>query len=223
MKLYRKRDLKRCGIYAIRNKINNKYYIGKSINIYERIRQHINKLNKTSKDSNFHLNKSWLKYGRNNFEYIILEDIELNDDLLKQQELYWILKLKTNQREFGYNLRLDSKTKCILTEETKQRMSKGTLLYYKNNPEALIEIGKKSSKFWKENPEIKFQMAKKVSKAKHKYKIQQFDKQMNFIKEWFSVEDIIKVNPNYKWQNIYAVCNGYKPSMYSYVWRKIKI
>lgn len=223
MKLYRKRDLKRCGIYAIRNKINNKYYVGKSINIYERIRQHINKLNKTSKDSNFHLNKSWLKYGRDNFEYIILEDIELNDNLLKQQELYWILKLKTNQRKFGYNLRLDSETKCILTEETKQRMSKGTLLYYKNNPKALIEIGKKSSKFWKENPEIKSQMAKNVSKAKHKYKIQQFDKQMNFIKEWFSVEDIIKVNPNYKWQNIYAVCNGYKPSMYSYVWRKIKI
>lgn len=223
MKLYRKRDLKRCGIYAIRNKINNKYYIGKSINIYERIRQHINKLNKTSKDSNFHLNKSWFKYGQDNFEYIILEDVELNDNLLKQQELYWILKLKSNQREFGYNLRLDSETKCIFTEETKQRMSKGTLLYYKNNPEALKEIGKKSKKFWKENPEIKSQMAKNVSKAKHKYKIQQFDKQMNFIKEWFSVEDIIKANPNYKWQNIYSVCNGYKPTIYGYVWRKIKI
>lgn len=223
MKLYRKRDLKRCGIYAIRNKINNKYYVGKSINIYERMRQHINKLNKTSKDSNFHLNKSWFKYGRDNFEYIILEDIELNDDLLKQQELYWILKLKSNQRNFGYNLRLDSETKCILSKETKKRMSKGTLLYYKNNPKVKIEIGKKSKKFWKENPEIKSQMAKNVSKAKHKYKIQQFDKQLNFIKEWFSVEDIIKVNPNYKWQNIYSVCNGYKPTIYGYVWRKIKI
>ena len=223
MKLYRKRDLKRCGIYAIRNKVNNKYYIGKSINIYERIRQHINKLNKTSKDSNFHLNKSWLKYGRDNFEYMILEDIDKNDNLLKQQELYWILKLKSNEREFGYNLRLDSDTKCIVNKETKDRMSKGTLLYYKNNPEVKKEIGKKSSEFWKNNPEIKSQMAKNVSKAKHKYKIQQFDKQMNFIKEWFSVEDIIKVNPNYKWQNIYSVCNGYKPTMYGYVWRKIKI
>lgn len=223
MKLHRKRDLNRCGIYAIRNKINNKYYVGKSINIYERIRQHINKLNKSSKDSNIHLNNSWLKYNRDNFEYIILEDIELNDDLLKQQELYWILKLKSNQREFGYNLRLDSETKCILSKETKQRMSEGTLLYYKENPNALKEIGKKSKKFWKENPEIKSQMAKKVSKAKHKYKIQQFDKQMNFIKEWFAVEDIIKVNPNYKWQNIYSVCNGYKPTIYGYIWRKIKI
>jgi len=40
---------------------------------------------------------------------------------------------------------------------------------------------------------------------------------------WFSVEEIIKFNPNYKWQNIYAVCNGYKPTMYGYIWCKIKI
>lgn len=223
MKLNRKRDLKRCGIYAIKNKINSKLYIGKSINIYERIRQHINKLNKQSKDSNCHLNRSWLKYGRDNFEYYILEDVDRNDDLLREKELFWIIKLKTRNREFGYNLRLDSETKCILPDETKKRMSEGRLLYYKNNPDAKIKIGKKSKEFWDNNPEIKSQMAKNVSKAKHKYKIQQYDKEMNFIKEWFSVEEIIKSNPTYKWQNIYSVCNGYKPTIYGYIWRKIKI
>lgn len=36
-----KRDLNKHGIYCIRNIINNKVYIGKSINIYTRIASHI--------------------------------------------------------------------------------------------------------------------------------------------------------------------------------------
>ncbi len=132
MKLYRKRDLNRCGIYGIRNTINNKIYIGKSVNIYERIRYHINKLNKKSKNDNIHLINSWHKYGRENFEYIVLEELPKEDNILKERELYWILKLNSNQREFGYNLRLDSNTKCILSEETKKRMTKSKIKRYSN-------------------------------------------------------------------------------------------
>ena len=223
MKLHRKRDLNRCGIYGIKNTINNKIYVGKSVNIYERMRFHINKLNKKDKNDNIHLINSWHKYGRDNFEYIILEDLPKDDNILKERELYWILKLKSNQRKFGYNLRLDSETKCILSNETKKRMSEGSLKYYKENPESKIKIGLKSKEFWKNNPDIKTKMAKKVSEKKLKYKIQQFDKENNLIKEWKSVQEIIKFNPNYKWQNIYSVCNGYKPTIYGYIWRKVKI
>jgi len=220
MKLNRKRDLNNCGIYGIRNLINNKIYIGKSVNIYERIRFHINKLNKKDKNDNIHLINSWHKYGRDNFEYIILESLPKNDNILKEKELYWILKLKSNQREFGYNLRLDSDTKCILSEETKQKMSVSKIKMY-SNPE--YDNMKHSHKYWKNNPLAKKEMAKKVSEKKHKFKIQQFDKDNIFIKEWLSVKEIIKSNPNYKWQNIYSVCNGYKPTIYGYIWCKIKI
>lgn len=220
MKLYRKRDLNRCGIYAIKNKINGKIYVGKSVNIYERIRFHINKLNKKDKNDNIHLINSWHKYGRDNFEYIILEDVIKNDDLLKQKELYWILKLKANYREFGYNLRLDSDTKCIVSDETRKRMSDSKKELY-SNPN--YDTMKHSHTYWKDNPIAKQEMSKKVSEKNHKFKIHQFDKDNNFIKEWFKVEDIIQQNPNYKWQNIYAVCNGYKPTIYGYIWRKIKI
>jgi len=223
MILNRKRDLKRSGIYAIKNKLNNKLYIGKSINIYERMRQHINYLNKSSKNENRHLINSWLKNGRNNFEYIVLEDVIPNDNLLKEKELYWILKLDTLNKEKGYNLRLDSETKCILPLETREKMSKGTLLYYKNNPNVLIEIGKKSSSFWKENPDIKIQMANNVAKKLQKFNYEQYDLNGNFIKKWKTVKEIIEQNPNYKWQNIYSVCNGYKSSIYSYKWIKVKI
>jgi group I intron endonuclease len=220
MKLYRKRDLNRCGIYGIRNIINNKIYVGKSVNIYERMRFHINKLNKKDKNDNIHLINSWHKYGRENFEYIVLEELPKNDKILKEKELYWILKLKSNNRNFGYNLRLDSDTKCILSEETRKRMSISKIKMY-SNPE--YDNKKHSHKYWKNNPEAVKKMAKKVSEKQHKFKIQQFDKNNNFIKEWFSVQEIIKNNPNYKWQNIYSVCNGYKPSIYGYIWRKIKI
>ena len=48
-------DKFKCGIYCIKNTVNNKIYVGKSINIYKRIKQHITQLNHKSKDENYHL------------------------------------------------------------------------------------------------------------------------------------------------------------------------
>ncbi len=224
MELFRQRDLERCGIYMIVNKINNKVYIGKTVNIYERIRQHINTLNKKSKNANIHLINAWFKYGRDNFRYEVLEYTEDNDDILKERELFYMKKFNSTDRNFGYNLRLDTSTNCILPEETKKRMSEGTKQYYIDHPEAKDVIGKANSLFWKNNPEIKKEMARKVSEKMLKYKIEQYshDKKI-LIKVWNSVQDIIRENPTYKWQNIYSVCNGYKKKIYGYVWCKIKI
>jgi len=223
MKLNRQRDLNKCGIYLIRNKVNQKVYIGKSINIYTRIKDHITALNRKNKNENIHLINSWHKYGKDCFEYEVLEYLERNDNILSEKELYWMVEYDSINRDKGYNLRLDSSTKCILPEETKKRMSEGTKKYYENNPEARKKIGDTSSKFWKENPEIKQQMAEKVSKAKHKFKIAQYTRDMKLIKIWNSVKDVTIENPEYKWQNIYSVCNGYKPTYRNFIWRKIKI
>ena len=38
----------KCGVYEIRNTVNNKVYIGSSKNIYDRWRQHIRLLEKNS-------------------------------------------------------------------------------------------------------------------------------------------------------------------------------
>ena len=74
MKYNRKRDLGRSGIYCIRNINNNKIYIGKSVNIYKRIKAHTTALNTKSKDENRHLINAWHKYGRDKFEYFVIED-----------------------------------------------------------------------------------------------------------------------------------------------------
>ena len=67
------------GIYLIRNKVNNKVYIGQSIDIKRRIKEHIRsaqpeKYNKKSeRDSNTPIHRAMQKYGIDNFEIQILE------------------------------------------------------------------------------------------------------------------------------------------------------
>lgn len=88
-----KKDKKKSGIYVIKNKINNKIYVGKAIDIYRRIKHHVTSLNTKNKDENPHLINSWHKYGRENFTYYVVEYISESDrialdNLLKERELY---------------------------------------------------------------------------------------------------------------------------------------
>ena len=95
------------GIYKITNTINNKIYIGQSINIQERIAEHkrlaLNKefLNKFQYPLYLALNK----YGIDNFKFEII--MECSEEQLNYWEQYWIEKLNTyinNPNSQGYNL-----------------------------------------------------------------------------------------------------------------------
>lgn len=215
MKLNRKEHLNQSGIYCIRNKVNNKIYIGKAKCIYRRIRQHVNNLNKKNRDEeNDHLINAWHKYGRENFEYFVIEFIPF--DLLKTQELYWQKSYNCTDRNKGYNIRLDSETNCIVSEETIKKCREAGLKRFKDPKERL----KCSHTYWKDNPEATKEMAKRVSEAKIKYSVCQYTKDGKFVKKWNSVNEIIEENKSYKWQQIYSVCSGHKPSIYGYVWKK---
>lgn len=221
MKLYRKRDNNKTGIYLIKNLINNKVYIGKAINIYSRIRQHINLLNKKSLDENRHLINSWFKYGRDNFQYIVLEYLEKDENLLKERELYWMNYYESINRDKGYNLRIDTLTNCIVSKETRDLQSKNRIQRYIDNPELREKSSKYFKEFWKNNPDKLKNMAKQVSKLITKYHIYQYDKNTKeFVKKWETVLELLEKNPNYKRHNIYSVCSGEKPSMYGYIWEK---
>jgi group I intron endonuclease len=221
MKLHRKRDLKRCGIYCIRNIINNKVYVGKSINIYERMRVHINYLNKKSSNENAHFINSWHKYGRNSFEYSVLEDLPRNEELIKERELYWITKFESTNPEKGYNIRMDSSTGMIISEKTRKKLSDAQLKRW-SNLDNLKERKKTSIRFKKimSNLKLRKQISESVSKAKQIYDFVQYDRNMNFIKRWKSIKEIVENYPSYKWQNIYSVCDGYKPTYMGFIWRK---
>jgi group I intron endonuclease len=90
-----------CGIYCIENIINKNKYIGKSENIELRFREHINALNrKDRKYENEHLLYSWSKYGKNSFEFYILE--ECSKEKLSEREIFYIKYLNT-KHPYGYN------------------------------------------------------------------------------------------------------------------------
>ena len=59
------------GIYKISNIINNKVYVGQSIDIQRRFSEHMRELNNNC-HYNKHLQASYNKYGREAFSYEIL-------------------------------------------------------------------------------------------------------------------------------------------------------
>ena len=86
------------GIYAIRNKANNKYYIGQAKDIKNRWIQHRSRL-KCGTHKNLHLLSAYKIYGKDNFEYLILE--ECSTEHLDERERYYIAKY--NSYNNGYN------------------------------------------------------------------------------------------------------------------------
>lgn len=88
-----------CGIYKITNLINNKIYIGQSVNIEVRFTQHKNFEYNLRQHPSSHLYKAMKKYGIENFSFEIIEKckvIELDD-----KEIYWIKFY--DSRYNGYN------------------------------------------------------------------------------------------------------------------------
>lgn len=97
------KNVKIKAIYYILNIINNKMYVGSTTNLYERFVSHKSKL-ELNKHDNRYLQKSYIKYGNENFKFGVLE--LLNDaDNIELKEQYWIEELETTNKQLGYNLR----------------------------------------------------------------------------------------------------------------------
>ena len=105
------------GIYIITNITNNKCYIGSSVNIYSRYSTHFSKLK-----LNKHVNK-YLQNAYNKSKFFEFKILELTSNLEEREE-YWINNYNSNNRFFGYNLRVVCKsTKGYKhTEENKQKL-----------------------------------------------------------------------------------------------------
>lgn len=88
-----------CGIYCIKNLINNKSYVGQSIDINSRWTREKNMLCKDEPAWNLHLQNAWKKYGKENFDFYILEECSADD--LDEREIFWIASLDSFNN--GYN------------------------------------------------------------------------------------------------------------------------
>ena len=93
------------GIYKITNLISNKIYIGSSKDIPKRWKQHISGLN-NNKHCNFHLQRSWNKYGESSFKFEIVDIVSDQNDLFTSEQK-WIDDTKCCDGNIGYNLSRD--------------------------------------------------------------------------------------------------------------------
>ncbi len=90
-------------IYKATNLINNKVYIGQTIqSLAQRKAAHFYK-SKNKKQKQFYFNNALNKHGKDNFYWEVIETIE-NKNILGEKEKYWIKFFKSNEKEFGYNL-----------------------------------------------------------------------------------------------------------------------
>jgi group I intron endonuclease len=160
------------GIYAILNKANNKFYLGSAQDFDVRWKNHINDL-VGKRHHSPHLQHAWDYYGEEYFEFVILEEVSIND-LIKEEQSY-LDNLRPWDQEIGYNVSKDAsanmrgmknpftledmerrRTRMLgntitlgykHTEETLQRMSafqKGRKMSDKNKE----ELRERNSKVW---------------------------------------------------------------------------
>jgi group I intron endonuclease len=111
-------------IYLITNLINDKVYVGKSINPDERWRHHKNiaaggKEKYPKEFSSIH--GAIRKYGEDNFGLKIVEEFDTEDEAYRA-ETRWIISLVSNDRSKGYNLNLGGKGGIQPTEEVRQKL-----------------------------------------------------------------------------------------------------
>jgi len=127
-------------IYLTKNLVNGKIYIG----------QHsTNKLEDGYLGSGNVLELAIKKYGRKNFERIILEHCDVAEEL-SEKERYWIKLYNSNNKQIGYNISGggEGMVGYVIAEETKEKISKSIKLFNKQHPEKLKELHRKCKELW---------------------------------------------------------------------------
>ena len=200
------------GIYKITNKLNGKVYIGQSIDITARWRQHCN-----AKDD-FSIHRAIQKYGPENFKFEVL--LECPAEMLNVWErdmiaLYDCISPK------GYNL-TEGGEGYKRSEETRLKMSKAAKnrdYYWMRGRYVSAETRQKlSNNNCNKDPEVR---RKKAMAMRSKYtKILQYDLNDNLIREWELISDISK-SLNIKAGRIYNVLSGRQKTTGGYKWKFI--
>lgn len=175
------------GIYKITNIINGKIYIGSTVNLYNRFNQHINELRKNT-HNNPHLQFAWNKYKEHNFVFEVIECVDKNE--LLQREQYWLDYYKSYDPEIGYNI-CKIAGNCLgitRSEKTKQRISKSKKGIKKS------EKTKQRMRRPKNKTLIKLMNGEPVKKKKRKEKPkeQHIIKKVKKIKQKKTLEEIHK-------------------------------
>lgn len=219
-------------VYKITNKENGKIYIGitnqgASVRWYKHCSE-------TNAGSTFPIHNAIRKYGKDNFQIEVVEEIIDQDyDYLKEREKHWIAEFDSYNREKGYNLTLGGdgtfgrfhsqetkekiRQKAVgrkISEETRKKMSESQKKREWNHQE-LSERAKEANRVrWS-----KKESREKASRNNGKRKvILQYDTGMNLIREFHSVNEAGR-NLGKRHQNIAACARGKLKTAYGFIWK----
>jgi group I intron endonuclease len=109
------------GIYSITNIINGKKYIGQSVDVKSRIRNH-KWAHRHNCHDNDHLQKSFNKYGEDSFSFNII--CECEETQLDALERFYIALYNCINPSYGYNSETGGNLNKHLSEESRLKMSK---------------------------------------------------------------------------------------------------
>ena len=223
-------------IYKITNKLNGKFYVGKTMkSLSTRFYKHC--YDAVKRNSRCYFHKAIRKYGKENF---VIEELEVCKNDLGNREIFWISSLNPEYNQtlggdggmLGYSHTQDTKKLLSLkrkgkfvgeenpfynqthTKEQKEKWSK----MRKGQPSPCGFAGKshkeesksKTSQTLKNNPNIK------------RTKVFQYDIEGNFLREFQSISDaakFVETNPS----NIKYTCEGKFNHCKGYRWSYVKI
>lgn len=190
-----------CGIYQIRNKINNKSYIGSSVNISSRCSNHMNRDARKYYWRDFY--KDVIYYGQCNFEFIVLEECD-KDKLIEREQYYYDLI----KPEYNFSKPIENP---FLLKEIND-LAHSTERYYKS-----IERRKRNynTLYYKK---LFSSIQNKRKKPVNMYKD---GKLINTFESMSEAARYIELNTNFKGKNkvakIKSVCDGERKTAYGYI------
>lgn len=108
-------------IYLFRNNLNNKCYVGQTVDFESRLAQH---LYSAEHDSSCHIHRAIRKYGIENFSVSILEEPKISE--LDEREIFWIKNYDSYNS--GYNMTLggEGNRGYKMTEIDKKKISEAS-------------------------------------------------------------------------------------------------
>lgn len=202
------RKVKISGIYRILNTLNNKFYIGSSVDIYTRWSVHKHKLF-SNKHNSIKLQRAWNKYGEQHFKFEILEICEpIRDTLILLEQKYLDLKPDYNICYFASNtfgFRHSEKTKKILSDLRKNRKFE---YHHSENSRLLISLANKN------------RIVSEETRSKQRKPMLMIDiKSGTVLKEFKSIGDAGIFVGNYNRRvEIKKAAQGKRKSAYGYKW-----
>lgn len=131
------------GIYAIKNSLDGKVYVGSTKDFHSRWRVHRSSATH-GKHHNSYLQAAIAKHGAQSFSFVVLEVVE-NLDLLVEREQAWLDGFKSFESEKGYNLAPVASS--VETANAARRLPEGVVsdrVHFQLSPASSAKLNKQS-------------------------------------------------------------------------------